>query len=85
MATGYRITVRQGFNGEEHLLNSHVGSAARLVSASVTKDVSAYDSLTLTIPPTHKQYANFNMYTTFIKVTRPDKKKLLFDGRVITP
>lgn len=85
MATGYRITVRQGFNGEERLLNSDVGSAARLVSASVTKDVSAYDSLTLTIPPTHKQYANFNMYTTFIKVTRPDKNKLLFDGRVITP
>lgn len=85
MATGYRITVRQGFNGEERLLNSDVGSAARLVSASVTKDVSSYDSLALTIPPTHRQYANFSMYTTFIKVTRPDKKKLLFDGRVITP
>ena len=85
MGTGYKITIRQGFNGKEYLLNSPTGSAARLISASVTKDVSAYDSLSLTIPPTHRQYANFNMYTTFIKVTRPDKDKTIFDGRVITP
>lgn len=85
MSTGYKITIRQGFNGKEYLLNSPTGSAARLISASVTKDVSAYDSLSLTIPPTHRQYANFNMYTTFIKATRPDKDKTIFDGRVITP
>lgn len=85
MSTGYKVTIRQGFNGKEYLLNSPTGSAARLISASVTKDVSAYDSLSLTIPPTHRQYANFNMYTTFIKATRPDKDKTIFDGRVITP
>ena len=85
MATGYRITIRQGFNGHEELLNSSSSSVARLVAATVTQDVASYPSMSLSILPTHHQYASFNLYTTFIKVTRPDEGKLIFDGRVITP
>lgn len=84
MSTGYWITLRQGFNGKEYSLNSNKVSGRRLSSAQITKDISAYDSFTFTLDPSHREYANINLFTTFVKVTRPDKNKTLFEGRVIS-
>ena len=85
MSSGYRVTVRQGWNGPEHVLNSEKTDKIRLQTAQLTKDVTAYDSFQFTISPTHPQYANLNMLTSFIKVTRPDEDKTLFEGRIVTP
>jgi GH25 family lysozyme M1 (1,4-beta-N-acetylmuramidase) len=83
--SGYRVTIRQGWNGAEQLLNSERYENLRLIDAQITKDVTAYDSFQFTISPNHPQFANINMFTTFVKVTRPDKNKTLFEGRVINP
>lgn len=83
--SGYRITIRQGWNGTEEILNSERYENLRLIDAQITKDVTAYDSFQFTISPNHPQFANIKMFTTFVKVTRPDKNKTLFEGRVITP
>ncbi|NME42910.1 hypothetical protein HF863_09080 [Lactobacillus agilis] len=66
------------------LLNSDVYQRIRLVSATVSKSVSAYDSFTFTLDPSHKLYAIIKPYKFFVKVTRPDKNKVLFEGRVLT-
>ena len=84
MSKGYRVTIREGWNGPEMLLNSDVYQRIRLVSATVSKSVSAYDSFTFTLDPSHKLYAIIKPYKFFVKVTRPDKNKVLFEGRVLT-
>lgn len=84
MSKGYRVTIREGWNGQEMLLNSDVYQRVRLVSATVSKSVSAYDSFTFTLDPSHKLYAIIKPYKFFVKVTRPDKNKVLFEGRVLT-
>lgn len=84
MSKGYRVTIREGWNGQEMLLNSDVYQRIRLVSATVSKSVSAYDSFTFTLDPSHKLYAIIKPYKFFVKVTRPDKNKVLFEGRVLT-
>ncbi|MFT8491556.1 GH25 family lysozyme [Oenococcus sicerae] len=85
MASGYRVTIRQGWYGKEELLNSEYPNSLRLETAQITKGVSSYDSFQFTISPTHPQYSNINIFTTFIKVTKPNEGKTLFEGRVITP
>lgn len=82
---GYRVTIRQGWDGEEHVIHSERTDKFRLLMCQVTKDVSAYDSLEIQITPDQPQYANFHQFTTFVKVTRPDLQKTIFEGRVITP
>ncbi|MGK4058277.1 phage tail spike protein [Loigolactobacillus coryniformis] len=82
---GYRVTIRQGWDGEEHVIHSERTDKFRLLMCQVTKDVTAYDSLEIQITPDQPQYANFHQFTTFVKVTRPDLHKTIFEGRVITP
>ena len=84
MSKGYQVTIREGWNGPEMLLNSDIYQRIRLVSATVSKSVSAYDSFTFTLDPSHKLYAVIKPYKFFVKVTRPDQNKVLFEGRVLT-
>ncbi len=84
MSKGYRVTIREGWNGPEMLLNSDIYQRIRLVSATVSKSVSAYDSFTFTLDPSHKLYAIIKPYKFFVKVIRPDIGKVLFEGRVLT-
>lgn len=84
MRKGYRVTIREGWNGPEMLLNSDIYQRIRVVSATVSKSVSAYDSFTFTLDPSHKLYAVIKPYKFFVKVTRPDQNKVLFEGRVLT-
>lgn len=84
-SNGYRVTIRQGWDGEEHVIHSERTDKLRLLMCQVTKDVTAYDSLEIQITPDQPQYANFHQFTTFVKVTRPDLHKIIFEGRVITP
>lgn len=84
MSKGYRVTIRQGWNGTEMLLNSDAYQSIRLVSASISKSVSAYDSFTFTLDPSHKLYSVIKPYTFFVKVVRPGLNRVLFEGRVLT-
>lgn len=84
MSKGYKVTVRNGWFGEEMLLNSDVYQSIRLVSASISKSTSAYDSFTFTLDPSHKMYSVIKPYTYFVKVTRPDLNRVMFEGRVLT-
>lgn len=84
MGTGYLITRRSSWNTKEYTINSSRVSGLRLQSAQITKDISSYPSLTLTLDPTQREFPNFKIFTNFIKVTRPDKGKVLFEGRVIS-
>ena len=84
MTKGFRITIREGWNGAEKVLNSDIFPNYRLVSAVLSKSTTTYDSFTLDIDPTHAMYTEIEPYTCFVKVTRPDKGLTLFEGRVLT-
>lgn len=84
MTKGFRITIRNGWNGEEKVLNSDIFPNYRLVSAVLSKSTTTYDSFTFDIDPTHAMYTEIEPYTCFVKVTRPDKVLTLFEGRVLT-
>lgn len=84
MTKGFRITIRNGWNGEEKVLNSDIFPNYRLVSAVLSKSTTIYDSFTFDIDPTHAMYTEIEPYTCFVKVTRPDKGLALFEGRVLT-
>lgn len=84
MTKGFRITIRNGWNGEEKVLNSDIFPNYRLVSAVLSKSTTTYDSFTFDIDPTHAMYTEIVPYTCFVKVTRPDKGLTLFEGRVLT-
>ena len=84
MTKGFRITIRNGWNGEDKVLNSDIFPNYRLVSAVLSKSTTTYDSFTFDIDPTHAMYTEIEPYTCFVKVTRPDKGLTLFEGRVLT-
>lgn len=84
MTKGFRITIRNGWNGEDKVLNSDILPNYRLVSAVLSKSTTTYDSFTFDIDPTHAMYTEIEPYTCFVKVTRPDKGLTLFEGRVLT-
>lgn len=84
MSTGYLVTIRKGWNGQEEILNSNFANGARLSSAVISKSVTEYDSFTFTIDPSHPWYAKIEPYQDFVKVYRPDKNLELFNGRVLT-
>lgn len=84
MSTGYLVTIRKGWNGNEEILNSNFANGARLSSAAISKSVTEYDSFTFTIDPSHPWYAKIEPYQDFVKVYRPDKNLELFNGRVLT-
>ena len=84
MSTGYLVTIRKGWNGNEEILNSNFANGARLSSAVISKSVTEYDSFTFTIDPSHPWYSKIEPYQDFVKVYRPDKNLELFNGRVLT-
>ena len=84
MSTGYLVTIRKGWDGNEEILNSNFANGARLSSAVISKSVTEYDSFTFTIDPSHPWYAKIEPYQDFVKVYRPDKNLELFNGRVLT-
>lgn len=80
MTKGFRITIRNGWNGEDKVLNSDIFPNYRLVSAVLSKSTTTYDSFTFDIDPTHAMYTEIEPYTCFVKVTRPDKGLTLLKG-----
>lgn len=82
---GYLVTFKSSWNDGEVILNGpNVGYNNRLLTASVTKDISSYDSFEFSILPNHKNYNDLNLFNTFIKVYRPiENDKLIFEGRII--
>lgn len=85
LAGGYLVTFKSSWNDGEVILNGpNVGYNNRLLTASVTKDISSYDSFEFSILPNHKNYNDLNLFNTFIKVYRPiENDKLIFEGRII--
>ena len=85
LAGGYLVTFKSSWNDGEVILNGpNVGYNNRLLTASVTKDISSYDSFVFSILPNHKNYNDLNLFNTFIKVYRPiENDKLIFEGRII--
>lgn len=85
LAGGYLVTFKSSWNDGEVILNGpNVGYNNRLLTASVTKDISSYDSFEFSILPNHKNYNDLSLFNTFIKVYRPiENNKLIFEGRII--
>ncbi|MBC6925442.1 hypothetical protein, partial [Ligilactobacillus salivarius] len=72
LAGGYLVTFKSSWNDGEVILNGpNVGYNNRLLTASVTKDISSYDSFEFSILPNHKNYNDLSLFNTFIKVYRP--------------
>lgn len=88
--TGYYVTRRTGWDGGEntvsasYIVSSSSTSGIRPISAQITKDISSYPSLNLTLDPSHREYDNFYLFTSFVKVMRIDTGKVLFEGRTIS-
>lgn len=79
----YRVTVRQGWDGQETTIHSENMSSIKLLSAKITKDVDSIDSFAFNISPKSPQYNAFKYRTTFVKVTNTKLNKVLFEGRVL--
>lgn len=79
----YRVTVRQGWDGQETTIHSENMSSVKLLSAKITKDVDSIDSFAFNISPKSPQYNAFKYRTTFVKVTNTKLNKVLFEGRVL--
>ena len=79
----YRVTVRQGFNGDEHTIHSEFNNDTKLLTGKITKDVDSIDSFQFSISPKSPYYNSFTGLTTFIKVTNTKLNKVLFEGRVL--
>ena len=79
----YRVTVRQGWDGEETTIHSENMSSVKLLSAKIAKDVDSIDSFAFNISPKSPQYNAFKYRTTFVKVTNTKLNKVLFEGRVL--
>lgn len=79
----YRVTVRQGWDGQESTIHSENMSSVKLLSAKITKDVDSIDSFAFNISPKSPQYNAFKYRTTFVKVINTKLNKVLFEGRVL--
>lgn len=79
----YRVTVRQGFNGDEHTIHSEFNNDTKLLTGKITKDVDSIDSFQFSISPKSPYYNSFTGLTTFVKVTNTKLNKILFEGRVL--
>jgi hypothetical protein len=79
----YRVTVRQGFNGDEHTIHSEFNNDTKLLTGKITKDVDSIDSFQFSISPKSPYYNSFTGLTTFVKVTNTKRNKVLFEGRVL--
>jgi len=79
----YRVTVRQGWDGEETTIHSENMNSTKLLSAKITKDVDSIDYFEFSISPKSPYYNAFKYRTTFVKVTNTKLNKVLFEGRVL--
>lgn len=79
----YRVTVRQGWDGQEVTIHSENMNSTKLLSAKITKDVDSIDSFEFSISPKSPYYNAFKYRTTFVKVTNTKLNKVLFEGRVL--
>ncbi|WP_164508134.1 GH25 family lysozyme [Lapidilactobacillus wuchangensis] len=78
----YEVTLRNGWNGEEILIHSG-HSGRRLLKGQIVKAVGSYDSFSGAVDPTNIGYNLLRPMQTFIKVTRTDKERVLFEGRLL--
>lgn len=79
----YRVTIRQGWFGQETTIHSEHQNAAKLLTAKIIKDIDSIDSFQFSISPQSPHYNEFTGMTTFVKVTNPERHQLLFEGRVL--
>lgn len=79
----YRVTVRQGWDGQEVTIHSENMNSTKLLSAKITKDVDSIDSFEFSISPKSPYYNAFKYRTTFVKVTNTKLNKVLFEGQVL--
>lgn len=79
----YRVLYRNGWNGQNKLMNADTGSP-RLLEGKVTKAVGSYDTFSCTIDPTQAAFSDIQPLVSFITVirTRPPQR-VLFEGRVL--
>ncbi len=75
--------LRNGWDGQEILIHSET-MGRRLLKAQISKSVGAYDMFSGTIDSTNIGYDKLLPLQTFIRVIRPDKKRVLFEGRLLT-
>ena len=79
----YRVTVRQGWAGEEYTIHSENLNDTKLLTAKITRDIDSIDSFQFSISPKSPYYNDFKGMTTFVKVTIPKRNQVLFEGRVL--
>lgn len=79
----YRVTVRQGFNGDEYTIHSEYSNETKLLAGKITKDIDSIDSFQFSISPRSPHYNDFSGLTTFIKIINIKLNKVLFEGRVL--
>lgn len=80
----YRVMMRQGWNGSEQLVHADVGSSRRFLTGKISKSVGNYDTFDGTLDPSQAAFGTLRPFQTFLRVIRPDKKRELFEGRVLT-
>lgn len=79
----YRVSVRQGFDGERSIIHSEHVNGVKLLSGKITKEVGKIESFIFQISPLSNQYNNFHFQTTFVDVVDTRTSRVLFDGRVL--
>lgn len=79
----YRVMMRQGWDGEEVCIHSDYGDEPRMLSGKIAKSTDAFPTLEFSVAPSNLAFGNINPYQTFFRVLRPDKQKVLFEGRAI--
>lgn len=81
----YRVTIRQGWNGNETTIQSPWDNEAKLINPVVHKDVDNIETFTFTIYPNSAAYNELHYFTSFIRVVNAVSGKVLFNGRVLYP
>jgi hypothetical protein len=81
----YRVTLRQGWNGDETTIQSPWDNKAKLISPVVHKDIDNIETFTFTIYPNSAAYNELHYFTSFIRVVNVISGKALFNGRVLYP
>lgn len=81
----YRVTLRQGWDGEETTIQSPWNNETKLISPIVHKDVGSIDNFTFTIYPNSAAYNELHYFTSFVRVINAVSGRVLFNGRVLYP
>lgn len=79
----YRVLYRNGWNGQNKVMNADIGSP-RLLAGKVTKAVGSYDTFSCTIDPTQAAFSDIQPLVSFITVIRTKPpQRVIFEGRVL--